>query len=308
MTSAPILEVDCISKSYAGRKAVDQVSFSIEAGVVFGLLGPNGAGKTSILEMIEGIRRPDGGSIRVAGIDAHARPMAIKQLVGAQLQNTALQDEIKVGEAFRLFSSFYKKPRSAAELIALVGLENKRDYLFKSLSGGDRQRLALGLALVGDPLLILLDEPTVGLDADVRLALHELIRNCRAERKAILLTTHYIEEAGKLCDRIGILQGGVLSDISSPADLIKAHTKGDVVRVIFAHPPPLPALASLDGVAVAATDKDWHVLQGLDVARILSSIARYASASSNSIMTIRTEQASLEDAYLSITRPREKVT
>ncbi|MGH9394952.1 MAG: ABC transporter ATP-binding protein, partial [Terriglobales bacterium] len=197
-TAAPMVEVRDLCKRYGKLEAVRGVSFSIPERTIFGLLGPNGAGKTSTIEMIEGLRVPDAGSVRVCGLRPIEDAMRVRQLLGAQLQTTSLPDKIRVREAFDLFASFYAAPSAVPELLEWVGLTHKAATYFQYLSGGEKQRVALGLALVGNPKVLFLDEPTTGLDAKIRRELHQLILRLKDQGKSILLSTHYIEEAERL--------------------------------------------------------------------------------------------------------------
>src|SRR5208283_3172737 len=190
-----VLQVENLVKRYGDLEAVRGISFSVAEGEVFGLLGPNGAGKTTTIEIIEGLRQPDGGSVSVCGLDPAQESMTLKQRIGAQLQSTVLPDKMRVDEALHLFASFYKRSASVHVLLEQFGLAEKRHTFFENLSGGQKQRLALALALVNDPELVLLDEPTVGLDAQLRRDIYALIEHFRAEGRTVLLTTHYIEEA-----------------------------------------------------------------------------------------------------------------
>src|SRR5437879_1283663 len=188
----PVLQVENLVKHYGDVEAVRGVSFNVEEGEVFGLLGPNGAGKTTTVEILEGLRDPDGGSVSVCGLDPQHESEALKHEIGAALQSTSLPDKLRVMEALRLFSSFYKRGRKPEELLKRFGLEEKRNTFYNQLSGGQKQRLALAMALVNDPKVIFLDEPTAGLDPQVRREIYDVIEELRREKKTILMTTHYI--------------------------------------------------------------------------------------------------------------------
>ena len=214
------LSVRDLTKGYADVAALAGVSFSVAEGQIVGLLGRNGAGKTTAIECIVGLRKPDSGSIQVCGIDAIAEPRKVRQIIGVQLQSTALQDKITPREALKLFASFYPEPAEVGSLIERFGLVEKADAHFDTLSGGQRQSLALALALVNRPKVLFLDEPTAGLDAHSRRQLHQTIRQVRDEGRTVLLTTHNIQEAGDLCDCIAILETGKIVADGSPAELI----------------------------------------------------------------------------------------
>ena len=219
----PALAVAGLTKLYGRTRAVDDLHFDVARGEIFGLLGPNGAGKSTTLESIEGLRRPDSGTIRVLGRDPATEPRAAREQLGVMLQSTQLPARLRVGEAVRLFAAFHARPRPPDEVLAQVGLAERGRVAFHALSGGERQRLALALALIHDPTLLLLDEPTAGLDPRARRGLHELLLALKARGKAILLTTHYIDEAEHLCDRVAILHHGRLRACGPPAELIGAR-------------------------------------------------------------------------------------
>src|SRR5947208_8144731 len=221
----PVLQVENLVKRYGDVEAVRGVSFNVEEGEVFGLLGPNGAGKTTTVEILEGLRDPDGGSVSVCGLNPQRDSDALKHEIGAALQSTSLPDKLRVMEALRLFASFYKRGRKPEELLKRFGLEEKRNTFYNQLSGGQKQRLALAMALVNDPKVIFLDEPTAGLDPQVRREIYDVIEELRREKKTILMTTHYIEEAERLCDRVAIVDFGKVIALGTPREL-KAHSGG----------------------------------------------------------------------------------
>src|SRR5438034_9877588 len=211
-----ILEVQNLVKRYGDLEAVRGVSFAVEEGEVFGLLGPNGAGKTSTVEVLEGLRIPDGGRVSVCGLDPQRDSAALKHEIGAALQSTSLPDKLRVMEALRLFASFYKRRRNPEELLKRFGLEEKRNTFYNQLSGGQKQRLALAMALVNDPKVLFFDEPTAGLDPQVRREIYDIIEELKREKKTIVMTTHYIEEAERLCDR----SEEHTSELQSHSDLV----------------------------------------------------------------------------------------
>src|SRR5206468_4649507 len=200
-------------------QAVRGVSFSVDEGEVFGLLGPNGTGKTTTVEILEGLRNPDGGRVRVCGFDPQVSPNELKHEIGAALQSTSLPDKLRVMEALRLFASFYKRRRNPEELLKRFGLEEKRNAFYSQLSGGQKQRLALAMALVNDPKVLFFDEPTAGLDPQVRREIYDIIEELKSERKTILMTTHYIEEAERLWDRVAIVDHGKVMALGTPREL-----------------------------------------------------------------------------------------
>jgi ABC-2 type transport system ATP-binding protein len=238
MTTA--LELAGLRKSYGRKVAVDGLSLRVAEGEIFGILGPNGAGKTTTVECAEGLRRPDGGSIRVFGIDPYRDRAAARRLVGAQLQESQLPDKITVAEAIGLYASFYPEPADTEALIARLGLTQQRDTRYRKLSGGQKQRVSIALALVGRPRLVVFDELTTGLDPAARRESWRLVRELQGDGITVLLVTHYADEAERLCDRVALIQAGRLTACGSPGELIsRAGVNGN--------------LATLDDAIVALT-------------------------------------------------------
>jgi ABC-2 type transport system ATP-binding protein len=218
----PALDIAGLTKRYGGKTVVDDLSLRVCEGEIFGILGPNGAGKTTTVECAEGLRRPDGGSIRVFGIDPYTQRREARTLVGAQLQESQLQDKLTVAEAVRLYASFYPRPADTERLLHRLGLTDKRNTRYKKLSGGQKQRLSISLALVGRPRLVVFDELTTGLDPAARRETWQLVRDLRDDGVTVLLVTHYADEAERLCDRVAIIQAGRLAACARPAELITA--------------------------------------------------------------------------------------
>src|ERR1700731_3867804 len=220
----PIIQVSGIRKTYGRTVAVDEISFEVNDGEIFGLIGPNGAGKTTTMECIEGLRTPDRGTISVLGLDPFRQVYQLQARIGVQLQQAQLQKRIKVWEAVDLWASLYhKKAIDAERLLESLGLTDKRDAWFMNLSGGQKQRLFIALALINDPEVVFLDELTTGLDPQARRAIWDLVRNIRKRGKTVFLTTHLMEEAERLCDRVAIIEHGRIIDIDSPESLVKRH-------------------------------------------------------------------------------------
>ena len=237
--SNSILQVENLVKHYGNVEAVRGVSFNVEEGEVFGLLGPNGAGKTSTVEILEGLRAPDSGRVSVCGLDPQKNPEKLKHEIGAALQSTSLPDKLRVMEALKLFSSFYKRHRDPEELLKRFGLVEKRNTFYRELSGGQKQRLALAMALVNDPQVLFFDEPTSGLDPQVRREIYDIVEELKREKKTIVMTTHYIEEAERLCDRVAIIDHGQVIALGSPREL--KERSGDKTRVeVRLHKPDSP--------------------------------------------------------------------
>jgi ABC-2 type transport system ATP-binding protein len=223
-TAFPVIQVSGIRKTYGRTVAVDEVSFEVNDGEIFGLIGPNGAGKTTTMECVEGIRKPDRGSISVLGLDPFRQVYKLQDRIGVQLQQAQLQKRIKVWEAIDLWASLYKKkPEDAERLLDQLGLADKRDAWFMNLSGGQKQRLFIALALINDPEVVFLDELTTGLDPQARRAIWELVRGIRERGKTVFLTTHLMEEAERLCDRVAINERGRIIDIDTPQRLVDRH-------------------------------------------------------------------------------------
>jgi ABC-2 type transport system ATP-binding protein len=288
-------------KTYGPIRAVDSVSLHVAAGEIFGLLGPNGAGKTSVLECALGLRLPDSGSVLIAGLDARAHGAQVKRTIGAVLQSTALQDAITPREALELFGAFYPRPIGAGPLLERFSLAEKADARFETLSAGQRQRLALALAFVNDPSLLFLDEPTAGLDPQVRRDLHESIRQFRAEGRSVLLTTHYIEEAHALCDRIAILHRGRIVATGTPEELIARSASHTRLIVRAARALDAAALGRLPGIISAAETHGAATVQTRDTGPAIIELVRYLGQSGNELLDLQVRKPSLEDVFIELT-------
>jgi len=299
-----ILQVENLVKRYGEVEAVRGVSFNVEEGEVFGLLGPNGAGKTTTVEILEGLRTPDGGRVSVCGFDPQRDSDALKHQIGAALQSTSLPDKLRVMEALRLFASFYKRRRNPEELLKRFGLEEKRNTFYSQLSGGQKQRLALAMALVNDPKVLFFDEPTAGLDPQVRREIYDIIEELRCEKKTILMTTHYIEEAERLCDRVAIVDHGKVIALGTPRDL-KAHSGGSTrIEVRLSKPESDATLKSLEGVADARVVDGAYVIHSNRPPQAIVSIVKHLEAQGNELISLEIASPSLEDVFIEMTGRR----
>src|SRR6266446_190226 len=304
MMANPILQVENLVKRYGDVEAVRGVSFSVEEGEVFGLLGPNGAGKTSTVEVMEGLRVPDSGRISVCGIDPQRNPTELKNEIGATLQSTSLPDKLRVGEALRLFAGFYKRTRNADDLLRRFGLEEKRNAFYTQLSGGQKQRLALAMALVNDPRVLFLDEPTAGLDPQVRREIYDIIEELKREKKTIVLTTHYIEEAEKLCDRVAIVDHGKLIIEGTPRELKQGSADKTRIEVRLAREEAEATLKSLEGVSDCRSLNGLYVLHCLRPPQAIVSLVKHQEAQGNELVSLEIASPSLEDVFIEMTGRR----
>ena len=299
--SAPIIQVVNLTKHYGPVQALRGVSFEVEEGEVFGLLGPNGAGKTSTVEILEGLRPADGGIVSVCGLDPQSSGSDFKQEIGAVLQATALPDKLRVGEAISMFASFYKRRRDPAALLKRFGLEDKRNTFYSQLSGGQKQRLALAMSLVNEPRVLFLDEPTAGLDPQVRREIYTIIEELKKERKTILLTTHYIEEAEKLCDRVAIVDQGRVVTQGTPRELKQRSAGTTRIEMRLARPESDAALKQLEGVADCRASDGVYVVHSTRVPQTIVSLVHYLEAHGNELSSLDIAAPSLEDVFLELT-------
>ena len=299
-----IIQVENLVKRYGELEAVRGVSFNVEEGEVFGLLGPNGAGKTTTVEILEGLRDPDGGRVSVCDLDPQRDTSALKHEIGAALQSTSLPDKIRVMEALQLFASFYKRGRKPEELLKRFGLEEKRNTFYSQLSGGQKQRLALAMALLNDPKVVFLDEPTAGLDPQVRREIYDIIEELRRDKKTILMTTHYIEEAERLCDRVAIVDHGKVIALGTPREL-KAHSGGATrIEVRLSKPETDGVLKTLDGVADARVVDGAYVIHSKRPPQAIVSLVKHLEAQGNELISLEIASPSLEDVFIEMTGRR----
>jgi ABC-2 type transport system ATP-binding protein len=293
-----------VSKSYGDVRAVDGVSFEVHRGEVFGLLGPNGAGKTTTVEIIEGLRQADNGQVSVCGYDPGARPDEVKERIGVCLQATALPDKIKVREALALFAGFYSRRADLDEVLKMVALEEKAASTVESLSGGQRQRLAVALALVNEPEVIILDEPTSGLDPQSRRELHNVIDTMRAQGKTVILTTHYIEEAEKLCDRVAVIDHGRIIALDTPRQLVARSGGRSRIEFRTAAPVAVSELRQIPFTESLSENHDGYVLWAVDGSRALIELVKWLDIEGHELIDLHVTRPTLEDVFIELTGRR----
>ncbi len=303
MNNAVIVVKD-FRKSYGDVVAVDGISFDVKRGEIFGLLGPNGAGKTSTLESLEGLRAPDGGSLRVAGVDPSSDPRKLRNVIGVQLQTSGLPESITVDEAMRFFSAYHGvDPRM--DLVERLGLEEKRSAQYHQLSTGQKRRLALALALAHEPTVLFLDEPTAGLDVATRVELHNMMREQREAGATILLATHDMAEAEELSDRIAILLRGKLVAMGSPMDI--TATGAGLTKVSVRTKTSSLATPGVEFPAVGqrSASDEYQIYFSTDIGPTIAAIIAYIEAQQDVLIDLRVERPSLEDRFLEITTAGE---
>ena len=294
------IDIQHLRKTYGPVTAVDDISFQVEIGEIFGMVGPNGAGKTTTIECIEGLRAADSGTLRVLGLDPQEDGYELRQRIGVQLQESALPPRLKVWEACDLFASFYEKSVPWEPLLEELGLAEKRNAAFEKLSGGQKQRLFIALALLNDPDIVFFDELTTSLDPQARRAMWELVKSVRDRGKTVFLTTHYMEEAERLCDRVAIIDRGRLVALDTPENLIRSLDRG--MKLIFSIDGRLDpaALQALDGVQRVELNGERGVVSG-EADRLVSRVVLAVEDQGCRIRDFRTEQPDLEDVFLALT-------
>lgn len=302
--SDAIIQVEGLYKSYDAVQAVRGVSFSVFQGEVFGLLGPNGAGKTSTVEILEGLRNRDRGTALVCGLDPERTGDEYKQRIGAVLQATALPDKIRVEEALRLFADFYRTRADISLLLRRFQLEEKKDSFYSHLSGGQKQRLALAMALVNNPQVVFLDEPTAGLDPQVRREIYDIIEELRREKKTILLTTHYIEEAERLCDRVAIVDAGRVIAMGTPRELKQRSAGTTRIEVRLARPLANGEMSKLEGVADCRVLDGTFILHSSRPPRTIVDLVKRLEGENNELQSLEMFSPSLEDVFVELTGRR----
>lgn len=298
------IEVIGLEKRYGELRAVDGVSFEIARGEIFGLLGPNGAGKTTSVECLLALRQPDRGEIRILGVEHGAQSQTVRARIGAQLQTTGLLNQLNVREQIALFAGLFPKALPIDDVLEKVGLSDKAKTPTKELSGGQRQRLAVGLAMVNDPDVIFLDEPTTGLDPQARRTMWQVIESLRARGKSVLLTTHYMEEAETLCNRVAIMDHGKIIELGPPAQLIHRHFDQTAIEFTVLEPSGRERLTRLPGVAHTYRENGRTTLYSTDVPRTMASLFELMSEQALSVGDMTVRQATLEDVFLKLTGRR----
>ncbi|NPV08477.1 MAG: ABC transporter ATP-binding protein [Anaerolineae bacterium] len=298
------LEVTNLRKRYGDLQAVDGVSFSIRSGEVFGILGPNGAGKTTTVECIEGLRQPDSGQVVILGEPFGANRPEFRQRLGIQLQTTGLYPKLTVREIVELFASFYQHSLDPDALLDLVGLREVQGTASAKLSGGQLQRLSLALALVNEPEMLFLDEPTTGLDPQSRRSVWEIVKDLRRQGRTVLLTTHYMEEAEELCDRVAIMDRGRIIELDTPRELIGQHFQETAIEVGSVEGLRETELAELPSVSDVTSEDGRFTIYSADVPRTMAGLFDLAERQSLALGALTIRQATLEDVFLKITGRR----
>lgn len=300
---APAISVRGLRKSYGNFEAVRGIDFEVARGEVFGLLGPNGAGKTTTVEILEGLRARTAGDVSVLGFDPGVQVRELKDRIGVSLQATNLPDKIKVHEALTLFASFYSKNTDKAKLLDRLKLTEKRDAYYSKLSGGQKQRVALALAMINDPEVIFLDEPSTGVDPQVRLEIHGLIQDLRNDNRTILITTHYIEEAEKLCDRVAIVDEGKIIAIGTPRE-IQAQTLGQTrIDIECEQPIPMADLppAAAGGKCMLGEGGRHLTLHSAHPAKLIVELVKWIDQRGIGLVDIHLKRPTLEDVFIELT-------
>lgn len=299
---APAITVSGLKKSYGDVQAVKAIDFEIQPGEFFGLLGPNGAGKTTTVEILEGLRSRSGGQVAVLGFDPELQRQQLKDRIGVCLQATNLPEKIRVSEAMDVFSSFYSRNTDIPRLLKRLQLEEKREAFYGTLSGGQKQRLALALALINDPQLIFLDEPTTGLDPQVRAEIHSLLEQLKRESRTILMTTHYIEEADRLCDRVAIVDEGRIIALDTPNRLRQNSRSASSISVTCAteFPADIPTWPESTGSALDST-RHTLTVQSRRAAATLVDLVKWIDQRGLELTDVHLKQPTLEDVFIELT-------
>jgi ABC-2 type transport system ATP-binding protein len=300
-----VVHCEDVRKSYGELRAVDMASFEVREGEIFGVIGPNGAGKTTLLECVEGLRTRDGGTVEVLGMDPERHTREVRERTGLQLQSSALPSRIKVGEALELFASFYARPADWRAVLARLGLEEKSSSYVEKLSGGQRQRVFIALALINNPEVVFVDEITTGLDPQARLAVWDVIRDIRDQGSTVVMTTHFMEEAERLCDRVAIVDGGRIVALDTVSALIGSlEAQSRVSFALDGQAAPVERLEAVPEVAGVEEAEGRVVVRGSGERLAQQVMAALAEADDLTVRDFRSEQPSLEDVFLSLTGRR----
>lgn len=306
MTAAPSISARNLRKSYGDFEAVRGIDLEVQEGEVYGLLGPNGAGKTTTLEILEGLRPRSGGTVSVLGFDPGSEAKRIKDRIGVCLQHTNLPDKMKVHEALELFAAFYTRNSDRDQLLKRLQLWDKKDALYKSLSGGQKQRVALALALVNEPTLLFLDEPTTGLDPQVRHEIHGIIQELKEDRRSILITTHYIEEAERLCDRVAIVDAGKIIESGAPREIqqrVLGHTAVEITTDQVIPIEKLPESLKAEKYSVRDEGRTLS-MQSESSAALIVELVRWIGEQNLRLVDIHMKRPTLEDVFIELTGKR----
>jgi ABC-2 type transport system ATP-binding protein len=298
--SRAVIQVSGIRKTYGAIAAVSGVSFEVNQGEIFGLIGPNGAGKTTTMECVEGVRRPDSGSISILGLDPFRDVYQLQNRIGVQLQQAQLQKRIKVWEAVDLWASLYSKAVNGDRLLDQLGLSSKRNAWFMTLSGGQKQRLFIALALINDPEVVFLDELTTGLDPQSRRAIWELVRGIRERGKTVFMTTHLMEEAERLCDRVAVIEHGKIIDIGSPQELVARHCPTRTVVLATDHSLAEQRLRTIPSLELVTREDSHFSIQGRGD-DFVTDVIQCLSENRIRVTDFRTVLPTLEDVFLKLT-------
>jgi ABC-2 type transport system ATP-binding protein len=298
--SRPVIEVSGIRKTYGATVAVSDISFEVAEGEIFGLIGPNGAGKTTTMECVEGVRRPDRGTISILGLDPFRDVYQLQNRIGVQLQQAQLQKRIKVWEAVDLWASLYTKAVDANRLLEQLGLSAKRNAWFMTLSGGQKQRLFIALALINDPEVVFLDELTTGLDPQSRHTIWGLVRDIRERGKTVFMTTHLMEEAERLCDRVAIIEHGKIIEMGTPADLVRRHCPERTVILDTGEPLAKEHLSAIPSLGTVTQKDSQFTLQGKGD-DFVTGVIHCLSENRIRVTDFRTVLPNLEDVFLKLT-------
>jgi ABC-2 type transport system ATP-binding protein len=299
-----IIRVADLCKSYGPVQALRGVTFDVHEGEVFGLLGPNGAGKTTTVEILEGLRTPDRGTAEVCSLNPESAGEGLKEVIGAVLQSTSLPAKLRVREALELFANFYPRRADVTQLLRRFQLEEKAHAFYSELSGGQKQRLALALSLVNDPKVVFLDEPTAGLDPQVRREIYDIIQELRRDKKTVLLTTHYIEEAERLCDRVAIVDHGRVMALGTPRELKQKSAGTTRLEIRLARAAANGTLAHLDGVSDCREFDGAYVLYSSRPPQTIVALVKQLEGENNELQSLEMFSPSLEDVFIELTGRR----